>query len=131
MISLDLLHPSGQATYFNIQHAKTGQVLDANDNSDSYLEPSNGGWYQLWRWQNNYFTNFETGQVLDSDSSGNVYTNSNNGGSYQKWTQVVNNGDSKIQNQGTNRFLDGDDQAHMLTSPSDKLKYPVWNFNNG
>ena len=111
-----------------MQHAKTGQVLDSSDDGRAYLQPSNNGYNQIWRWDGTYFTDLQTGKVLDSDGSGNVYTNGTNGGGNQKWSQVVDSGTSKIKNQGTGRFLDGDDQAHMLTSTSDSLKFPVWNF---
>ena len=126
-----MLNPSGQASYFRMQHAKTGQLLDSSDDGRAYLQPANNGYNQIWKWDGQYFTDLQTGKVLDSDSSGNVYTNGNNGGNNQKWTQVIDSGNSKIQNVATGRFLDGDDQAHMLTSPSDKLKFPIWNFNNG
>ena len=105
--------------------------MDSSDDGRAYLEPGNGGRYQIWRWDGKYFTDLQTGLLLDSNNNGDVYTNSNNGGIYQKWINRIESGNTKIINWGTDRYLDGDASGNMLTSASDKVKYPVWNLIEG
>ena len=82
----------------------------------------------MWRWDGTYFQCVQTGKVLDSNSNGNVYTNPNNGGDNQKWYQYIDNGNSKIGNKGTSRWLDSDSNANIRTSDTYQTKYPTWNF---
>ncbi|WP_414167515.1 RICIN domain-containing protein [Streptoverticillium reticulum] len=82
---------SGQGTYRMAWHVagKDQLCLDSSDAGRVYMNPCNGGKYQMWRqiktskgWQ---IINVATNKALDSSDGGKVYTKPINTGSYQLW----------------------------------------------
>ena len=128
-----MLNPTGQASYFYLQHAQTGKLLGSTDGGTVFLQSANINWFPIWKWDGTCLTYVSNGKMLLGGTTG-VYTDTMNNlniGNKQIWSKVFQNGTSKLINQGTNLFLDADASGNLLLSSSDKLKFPVWNYING